>query len=344
MGLGVKARRYSLIDLAESMKPGGDIRTGKFERNISSMMLEVMPTHHGRMGCAIPSEEFARDLEIGAANTGGNLVGTDVLVVAKAARPRLVLEEAGCQVRTVNDVGEVHLPVFDGSLATSTWIAEGAASPSFTALEVRAVTMAGKQCSSRIAYSRRVAVGAPDRRAFEGALLAELRAAVQHQIEAGLLVGTGGSGQPTGLANTPGRGSVTYAGSTPTYGELMTQVATYADADGPLGTAAFFCHPSDLTALLNTQVTAGGGRTAVEYVNGAYRCVGIPFHASTAQTEGTITLTDTSRVQIVYFGPPTVITDPFSAGKSKHGTTEVHLHNFVDVAVADASLVVVGSS
>lgn len=68
----------------------------------------------------------------------------------------------------------------------------------------------------------------------------------------------------------------------------------------------------------------------------------IPFHASTAQIEGTIALTDTSRVQIVILGPTTVIVDPFSGSKSECGITVVHLHNIVNVAVADPSLVVMG--
>ena len=339
----VKARRYSIIDLAESMKPGGDIRQGKFERTISSMMLELLPSHHGRMGCALPSVELARDLEIGAATAGGNLVGTDVLRVANAVRPRLVLEDAGVRVTTVNDVGEVSLPVFDGSLATSTWIEEGAAAPTFSSMNVRSVQMTGKQCSSRIAYSRRVAAGAPDRRAFEAALLAELKAAVQHQIEAGLLDGSGSSGEPLGLARIPGRGTVTYAAAVPSYAELLSQLETYLDADGPLATAAFIGHPSDLIALLDKQITTGGGRTAVMFENGGYRCAGVPFYASTAQPEGLITLLDTSRCMVTYFGPPQTIVDPYSAGKSITGQTEIHLHNFVDVAVADPALVVTGS-
>ena len=33
-------KRYSIIDLAESMKPGADLRLAKFERGLSGMMEE----------------------------------------------------------------------------------------------------------------------------------------------------------------------------------------------------------------------------------------------------------------------------------------------------------------
>ena len=56
--------------------------------------------------------------------------------------------------------------------------------------------MAGKQAASRIAYSRRVALGAPDRQAFESRLQQELQAAVQTHLEKAVLAGSGGSGQP----------------------------------------------------------------------------------------------------------------------------------------------------
>ena len=338
------AREYSLIELAESLKPDADHRKGRFERSISGMVLDLLPRAHARVGAAIPGRKFARDLEVGTSTAGGDLVGKNVLRVAEAARPVTVLEEAGIRHTTVNSTGQVQLPIFDGNLSTSTWIDEGAPSPSFTALQVKVATLTGKQCSSRIAYSRRVAVGVPDRSSFEAALLAELQAAVKTQIETGLLFGTGSSGQPLGIANSPSKTTITFAAATPTFTELSAMLATYADLDGDLANAHLFVHPSDLVAAMNTTAVTGGGRTAVEYVNQTYRLSGVPVHATTSVTEGKFILTDVSRINVVYFGPATIIIDPFSNGKSIMGQTEVHLHNFVDIAVNDSSLVVVGSS
>ena len=48
-----KPQRYSLINLAESIRRGGDIKAAKYERGLSGMILDVYETAHGRPGAAI---------------------------------------------------------------------------------------------------------------------------------------------------------------------------------------------------------------------------------------------------------------------------------------------------
>ena len=50
-----KPQRYSLINLAESIRRGGDIKAAKYERGLSGMILDVYETAHGRPGAAIPT-------------------------------------------------------------------------------------------------------------------------------------------------------------------------------------------------------------------------------------------------------------------------------------------------
>ena len=57
---------YSIIALAETLKRGGDQRKARFERSLSGMTLELMPTADRGPGEAIPSVSFARDLELGS--------------------------------------------------------------------------------------------------------------------------------------------------------------------------------------------------------------------------------------------------------------------------------------
>lgn len=339
----MKSRRYSIVDLAESLKPGADQRKAQFEQSISQMMLEPLGPVHDRVGAAIPGPRLARDLELGTATAGGNLVGTNVLNVARAARPKLVLEEAGCRVTTVNATGQVQLPTFRGDVATSVWIQEGAASPTFSALEVKSVTLHGKQAASRIAYTRRTALGAPDRQAFESRLQQELQSAVRSQLESAVLSGSGSSGQPLGLTNTPGHQAVALS-STPTFADMLSMVEQYADSHGDMATARFILHPSDAVKLMQSLVSANGGETVLSYQNGEYRIAGIPCLISGNIAEGKLLLFDPPRTEIVYFGPATMLIDPFSNGKSITGQTEIHLINFIDLGVSDPSLVVVGST
>ena len=47
-----KPQRYSLINLAESIRRGGDIKAAKYERGLSGMILDLYETAHGRPGAA----------------------------------------------------------------------------------------------------------------------------------------------------------------------------------------------------------------------------------------------------------------------------------------------------
>ena len=115
-----RLKRYSIIDLAESLKRGGDLRRGKYERGLSGMQLEVLPKAHGRFGAALPTMQLYRDLEIGLVDGGQNLAVTSVLPVAQAARPETVFEAAGAQVVQLNDTSGATLPVFDGEVTDTT--------------------------------------------------------------------------------------------------------------------------------------------------------------------------------------------------------------------------------
>ena len=214
-----RLKRYSIIDLAESLKRGGDIRRGKYERGLSGMQLEVMG-NHGRAGAALPTVQLYRDLEIGLVDGGQNLAVTSVLPVAQAARPETVFEVAGAQVVQLNDTSAASLPVFDGEVTDTTWIAENAAAPSFSALEVKQITSTPKCCSSRIAYLRRLAALSTDEAAFEQSLLTELRRAIKVEIEKKYFSGSGSSDQPLGIYNTSGIGSKTFSAVLPTYADL----------------------------------------------------------------------------------------------------------------------------
>ncbi len=103
--------RYSLINLAESIRRCGDIKSAKYEQGLSGMILEVYETAHGRPGAAIPSVAMQRDLASGAVGGGGALSAESVLPVAQACRPKTVLEQGGANVITLNQTGAAHLPI-----------------------------------------------------------------------------------------------------------------------------------------------------------------------------------------------------------------------------------------
>ena len=339
-----KLKRYSVVDLAESLKRGGDLTKGRYERGLSGMMLEMLGTAHGRAGAALPTMQLYRDLEIGAVDGGQALAVTSVLPVVEAVRPKTVFEAAGCRTVLLNDTSAASLPVFDGDVTDTTWIAENGAAPTFSALAVKQHTSTPKCCSSRIAYSRRLMSAVSDRSAFEASLLAELRRAIKVEIEKKYFSGSGSSNQPLGIYNTTGISSKTFSSALPTHSELVDMIELLADSNGDLTTARFLIHPSDMTGLLKQQVTSGGGATTLSFEGGNYRIAGIPVFASSAATEGKVLLADMTAVTLLFYGPPQLIVDPFSNGKSAIGQTELIVQNYVDSVISDRNLIVVGSS
>ena len=117
-----------------------------------------------------------------------------------------------------------------------------------------------------------------------------------------------------------------------------------ADANGDLTAARFLIHPSDMTGLLKQQVTSGGGDTTLSFVGNGYKIAGVPVFATTAATEGKVLLADMTAITLLFYGPPQLIVDQFSGGKSAIGQTELIVQNYTDSLLRDRSLVVVGSS
>ena len=163
-------------------------------------------------------------------------------------------------------------------------------------------------------------------------------------LEAGFLTGTGSNDEPLGLMNTPGIGSQSFAGATPTLAELVAMVETYGDANGDLSAARWLLNPSDLADLLKAQIDSDGGELIAQWQDGAHRIAGLPVFSSSHLTEGKHLLMDPSAVALVYFGGAQVVLDEFSNGKAISGAAEICTFNYADLAVLRPAHIVLGSS
>lgn len=291
-------------------------------------------------GLAVPHRRMVRDLGVGSSAAGGALASaTELQRVANAVRPSVVLEQMGAERIEVSGVAEAAFPRFAGGVGG--WLAEGESSPS-DAATIESVTATPHCAAARLALSRRVRNGA--REDIEAAVLRELEQCVAATLEAGFLTGTGSNDEPLGLINTPGVGTETFAGATPTLTELVAMVEDYADANGDLTAARWLLHPSDLADLLKAQVDADGGELIVQWQDGAHRICGVPVFSTSHLTEGRHLLLDPSAVALTYFGPAQVVMDTFSSGKALTGAAEVVVFNYADVAILRPAHVVVGSA
>ena len=339
-----KPQRYSLVDLAESIRRGGDIRVGKYERGLSGMILDVYEKAHGRPGAAIPTVAMQRDLAIGAIDGGGALSAESVLPVAQACRPKTVLERGGANVITLNQTCAAHLPIWDGSVSATSWIAEGGVSPDWSSLTVKSISSSPKCCAARVSYSRRLMKSAQNPAGMEQSLLNELNRAVRVEIEEKFLSGSGSSNQPLGVYSTPGIATQSFSAALPTHAELTDMLHTVLDANAELGNLRFIVHTSDFSNLLKQQVTSGGGVTTLQYESGTYRINGIEVLTTSAATEGKVALLDMSKVNLVFYGSPHLLADRFSGTNALTGETTLILMNWLDSMLIDPSVCVVGSA
>ena len=91
-------------------------------------------------------------------------------------------------------------------------------------------------------------------------------------------------------------------------------------------------------------IDANVGETTAQPQGDGNRIAGIRVHTSTAVTENKIVLADVPTIHIVRYGPAMLLVDPFSAGRSTTGETQIVIQNYVDTMIADRNLVVVGSA
>lgn len=308
------------------------------EVGLSRLAADKYGSTHIR-GEAIPHGPMLRDLNVATSAAGGAIASQqEIAAISSAIRPQLLLERLGAVRVEVMGVESISFPRFSGGAGG--WLSEGqSAAANATAIDSVLATAHG--AASRLGLSRRVRN--QSREDVETTALRELSEAVSATIEAGFFTGTGTNNQPLGLLNAPGIGAVAFAAATPTFAELVAMIETYADADGDLAAAQFVLHPSDLANLLKRQISADGGETTVQYIDGAHRIAGIPCNASQHLTEGKHLLIDPTAVSCVYFGPAQVELDTFSNGKSINGGAEICVFNFVDVVLNRPAHVVAGN-
>lgn len=205
-------------------------------------------------GAAKRSAEFqayVRDLVVGTATAGGNLVATELLGSSfiELLRNVMVLDQLGVTfLRDLN--GNIAIPAQTGG-ATGYWLAENGA-PTESQQTVGQVTLSPKTVGAFTDYSRRLLLQSSlDVEAF---VRADLAAILGLQIQYGALVG-GGTNEPTGLLNISGIGSV--AGGTnglaPTYDHMVDLETAVGVANADVGNMSYLTNAKVRGKLRKTQ-------------------------------------------------------------------------------------------
>lgn len=281
-------------------------------------------------GMSIPAEVLRgalapqqRDLTVGTATAGGNLVSTDLLSQSfiELLRNRMVMQRMGARILT-GLVGDIAIPRQTGA-ATAYWVAESGA-PTESQQAVDQVTLSPKTVGAYTDFSRKLMLQSSID--VEAMIRGDLAQVLGLEIDRVTLYGTGASNQPAGLKIATGLNTVDFAAATPTYAEVVSMESLVAADNADVGTLAYLVNASGRGGLKTATKDSGSGQFIWEpgnTVNG-YRA-----ETSNQVESGDHWFGNWADVLIGYWSGLDLLVDPYS--NSTSGTVRVVALQDVDV-------------
>ena len=275
-------------------------------------------------GITIPQEVLTRDLTVGTASAGGNLVETDLLSGSfiDLLRNASALDQAGATVLT-GLTGMVAIPRQSGA-ATAYWVAESGA-PTESQQTVDQVTMQPRTVAAYTDYSRRLLIQSSID--VENMVRSDLAKVLALKIDYAGLYGTGTNSEPLGLKNTTGIGTEDFASNTPTFAEVVALESDVASANALLGSPVYLMNAA-MRGALKTAVKESG---QASYIYEGGEVNGYSGLVSNQVASNDLWFGNFSDLLIGYFSGLDLMVDPYS--NSTSGTVRVVAMQDVDMAV-----------
>ena len=224
-----------------------------FEREVS----DEAAKRYGRpaKGIIVPNEVLKRDLNVGTAADGGNLVSTELLSGSfiEILRNKMAIMEAGVTMLTGLE-GNISIPKQDGT-TSAYWVGEGGA-PTEGQQSFTQISMTPKTIGAFTDFTRRTLLQSSiDIEAF---VRDDIAKKIALELDRTAIYGTGSSNQPLGLKDTSGIGSqsLTSFGTFAEYIGMETDVAV-ANAEG--GSMKYLVNASARGALKSTEKASNTG-------------------------------------------------------------------------------------
>jgi len=246
--------RYSLCRAIDAAASGNWAKAG-LEREAS----QAVSAQLGReaRGFFLPMDVQNRDLTVGTASAGGNLVGTDFLggSFIEILRNRMVVNTLGASVLS-GLRGNIAIPRQSGA-ATAYWVSENS---NFTESNhtFAQVTMSPKFVGTFTDMSRRLVVQSDP--SVEALVRSDLATVLATAVDAACFHGTGTNGQPLGIINQSGIGSVAIGtnGGAPTWAMVVGLVREVEIDNALTGSAAFLTNGQVKAKLSSTSKQTSG--------------------------------------------------------------------------------------
>ncbi len=275
-------------------------------------------------GITIPQDVLRRDLNVGTASAGGNLVATelDAGSFIDLLRNASALDQAGATVLT-GLTGNVAIPRQTGA-ATAYWVAESGA-PTESQQTIDQIALTPRTVAAFVDYSRRLMIQSSID--VENMIRTDLATVLALKIDLAGLYGLGTGGEPTGLKLTTGVGTENFTAAAPTFTEVIALESDVATANALAGSPCYLMNAAMRGNLKRTAKDAGSGIFLMDNneVNG-YRAV-----MSNQVASGDLWFGNFADLIIGYFSGLDLMVDPYTHSTS--GTVRVVAMQDVDVAV-----------
>jgi len=325
VGLEAKeVKRFSFIRALHALSNPADRQAqeaASFEREVS----EEASKRYGKPanGFLVPNEVLKRDLTVGTATAGGNLVADDLLAGSfiDILRNRMAIMQAGTTVLS-GLTGNISIPR-QTSASTAYWVGEGSA-PTESQQAFDQVNMTPKTLGGYVDFSRRTLLQASiDVEQFVRGDLAKVLAL---ELDRAGIYGTGSSNQPTGLTQTTGIGTQTIT-TYGTFAEYIGMETDVASANADAGALKYIVNAAARGALKSTEKASN----TAQFVWEGNEINGYPALVSNQLANNDVLFGDFSQLVMGTWSGVDLTVDPYAGATS--GNIRVIALQDVDFAV-----------
>lgn len=334
-------RQYSFVKAVRGLVNGSGLQG--LEREVS----EEIAKRQGReaRGFYAPDSFWGgrRDLTVGTASAGGNLVGTDHMgdQFVDALRSRLVFNELGARFMT-GLKGDVAIPKLATGVSAG-FVAENGATSEVNATFSQ-ITMSPKSLGAFTDISRLLMIQSDP--SVEQIIRDDLLNAIAQKIEDVAIEG-GGSNEPTGIIGTAGIGSVAIGtnGGALTW-DTITDLVKEVEIDNAAingNSLAYLTNPKVKSHMASTPKVASTDSVMLMDApwNSVYGYdVAVTNNVPSDLTKGTLSTAsalvygDFSQLLFGFHSVADVLVDPYTAGST--GAVRIRVMQEMDLAVRHA--------
>ncbi|MDC3382349.1 phage major capsid protein [Candidatus Pelagibacter sp.] len=210
--------------------------------------------------------------------------------------------------------------------STAAWIATEGGAATESEMTTGSVTMSPKVIGAFTDATRLLL--SQSSLSIENLIRNDLTAGIATAIDSGALLGSGSSGQPTGIRNTSGINTTTFAAANPTWAEIVGLESDIAGDNALFGNLRMICTPAEYGTMKVTSKDSGSGQFIVSpdgMVNG-YDVI-----RSAQVTSGDFYFGNFADLLIGLYGGLDITVDPYSL--STTGSVRIVALQNVDVAV-----------